>query len=287
MGLLKRRGGKGPDWLKGKVALVTGAASGLGRGIAIALAREGCDLVLVDVDEEGMRETASLIEGAGRSCLAKKADVSSRAQMERLAEEVHSEWGRVDVLVNNAGVGVGGELVNLPIDDIEWITGVNLMGEIYGTRLFLPGMLERGEGHVVNVGSLSSLVVLPFHIAYTTTKFGLAGFSEALWAECRRHGVGVTLVCPGAVSTNIAAGTRTYPGCERQKKMVEKFERMLEEKGMDPQDAARKVVEAIIADRFLVILGREAYLLYYMRRLFPGLLRRLVAALTAYASKTS
>ncbi|MDI6830239.1 MAG: SDR family NAD(P)-dependent oxidoreductase [Actinomycetota bacterium] len=275
---------RAPDWLKGKVALVTGSASGLGRGIALALAREGCDLVLVDINEEGMRETASLIEGVGRSCLIKKADVSSRTQMERLAEEVIAECGRVDVLVNNAGVGVGGELANIPLDDIEWITGINLMGGIYGTRLFLPGMIARGEGHVVNVGSLSSLVVLPFHIAYTTTKFGLAGFSEALWAECRRHGIGVTLVCPGAVSTNIAAGTRAYPGCERQRELTERFERMLAEKGMDPGEAGRKVVEAVAADRFLLILGREAYLLYYLRRLLPGLMRRAVASLTAHAS---
>lgn len=285
MGIREWSSSRGPEWLCGKVALVTGAASGLGRGIALALAAKGCDLVLVDIDEEGMRETAARAKERGAKCLMKRADVSSRGEMERMASEALEEWGRVDVLVNNAGVGVGGELVNIPIEDLEWITGVNLMGEVYGTRLFLPGMVERGEGHVVNVGSLSSLVVLPFHIAYTTTKFGLAGFSEALWAECRRHGVGVTLVCPGAVKTNIAAGTRAYPSCERQREVTERFERMLQERGMDPEEAGEKVVEAVIADRFLLILGREAYLLYYLRRLFPGLMRRLVAFLTARASK--
>lgn len=281
----KTRHRREPGWFKGKVALMTGAASGLGRGISLALARAGCDLVLVDVNEEGMRETAALAEGFGARCLVKRADVSSRAEMEKTAAEVLAEWGRVDVLVNNAGVAVGGELVNIPMDDIEWITGINLMGEVYGTRLFLPQMIARGEGHVVNVGSLSSLVVLPFHIAYTTTKFGLAGFSEALWAECKRHGVGVTLVCPGAVSTNIAAGTRAYPGNERQREVTEKFERMLEEKGMDPEEAGRRVVEAIARGRFLLILGREACLLYYLRRFFPGLMRSVVAGLTAYASR--
>lgn len=187
-------------------------------------------------------------------------------------------------LANNAGVAVGGELVNIPIDAIEWITGVNLRGEIYGTRLFLPQMIERGEGHVVNVGSLSSLAILPFHIAYATTKFGLAGFSEALWSECRRHGIGVTLVCPGAVSTNIAEGTRAFPSDERQEKVTEKFERMLEDKGMDPEEAGRMVLEAIAGDKFLLILGREAYLLYYLHRLVPGVMRRVVAFLTRYAT---
>jgi short-subunit dehydrogenase len=275
---------KGPQWFAGRIALVTGAASGLGRGIALALARAGCDLVLVDINEAGLRETASLAEGAGRKCLVKKVDVSARTQMEKLAEEVLSEWGRVDVLVNNAGVGVGGELVNIPLDDIEWITGINLMGEVYGTRLFLPQMIERGEGHVVNIGSLSSLVVLPFHIAYTTTKFGLAGFSEALWVECHRRGVGVTLVCPGAVSTNIGAGTRAYASNERQRETTERYERMLQERGMDPEEAGRKVLQAIAGDRFLLLLGREAYLLYYLRRCFPGFMRRVVSAATGYAS---
>jgi short-subunit dehydrogenase len=275
---------KGPQWFSGKNALVTGGASGLGRGTALALARAGCDLVLVDLNEERLREVASTIEGMGRRCLTKKVDVSSRAQMEGMAEEVLSEWGSVDILVNNAGVGAGGELVNTPIDTFEWITGINLMGEIYGTRLFLPQMIARGEGHVVNVGSLSSLVILPFHIAYATTKFGVGGFSEALWSEVRRHGIGVTLVCPGAVSTNIAEGVRTYASNERQQKVTEKFERMLEEKGMDAEEAGRLVVEAIAGDKFLLLTGREAYILYYLHRFFPGFMRRLVAFLTGFAT---
>jgi short-subunit dehydrogenase len=275
---------RGPQWFSGKIALVTGGASGLGRGTALALARAGCDLVLVDLNEERLREVASNIEGMGRRCLTKKVDVSSRAQMEKLAGEVLSEWSRVDILVNNAGVGVGGELVNIPLDTIEWITGINLMGEIYGTSLFLPQMIERGEGHVVNVGSLSSLVILPFHIAYATTKFGIGGFSEALWSEVRRHGVGVTLVCPGAVSTNIAESARAYASNERQEKVTERFERMLENKGMDAEEAGRKVLEAITRDKFLLLTGREAYILYYLHRFFPGFMRRLVAFLTGFAT---
>ncbi len=276
--------GRGEEWFAGRIALVTGGASGLGRGIALAMARVGCDLVLVDLDEARLREVSSTIEDMGKKCLTRRVDVSSRTEMEMLAEEVLSELGRVDVLVNNAGVGVGGELVNVPLDDIEWITGVNLMGEIYGTRLFLPQMIMRGDGYVVNVGSLSSLVVLPFHIPYTTTKFGIAGFTEALWVECRRHGIGVSLVCPGAVSTNISERTRAYPSNERQRRTTERFERMLQEHGMDAEEAGRMVLQAMAADRFLVILGREAYLLYYLRRFFPGPMRQVVAFLTARAT---
>jgi short-subunit dehydrogenase len=268
----------------GKIVLVTGAASGLGRGIALAFARAGSDLVLVDIDEERLRETAAMVEEAGSRALTKRVDVSSRVEMEGLADEVLSQWGRVDILVNNAGVGMGGELVNVPMDDIEWITGINLMGEIYGTRLFLPQMVERGGGYIVNVGSLSSLVILPFHINYATTKHGLAGFSKALWAECRRHGIGVTLVCPGAISSNIGERTRAFPGNERQREMTERFERMLQERGMDPMEAGQRVLEAVAADRFLLLLGSEAYLMYYLTRLFPNFMLRVVSAITRFAS---
>lgn len=272
------------DEFTGKIVLVTGAASGLGRGIALAFARAGSDLILADINEAGLAETAAMVEAAGSRCLTKRVNVSSREQMEAMAAEVLSEWGQVNILVNNAGVGCGGELVNIPIDDIEWIVGINLMGEIYGTRLFLPQMIERGEGYIVNIASLSGLVLLPLHIAYTTTKFGLTGFSTALWAEVKRHGVGVTLICPGAVSTNIGASTRVHAS-ESQKASTERFQQRLQEKGMDPEEAGRLILEAVARRKFLVLLGKEAYILYYLTRLFPGLMRRIVAFITKIASR--
>jgi short-subunit dehydrogenase len=269
----------------GKVILITGAASGLGRSLALGFARAGSDLVLVDVNEEGLRQTASLVEAQDRQALVKRVDVSSWAEMSEMAREVLSEWGRVDILVNNAGVFVGGELKDVPIEDIEWITGINLMGEIYGTRLFLPQMVERKEGHIVNVASLSALVVLPWHLPYTTTKFGLGGFSEALWAEARPHGIGVTLVCPGGMKTNIAKNTRVYTTTSNQKKFEEWFGDLISNKMMEPDKAAAIVMRAVERNRFLVLLGSEAYLMYYFRRFFPGLARRLVATISAWGSK--
>ncbi|MFW6113466.1 MAG: SDR family NAD(P)-dependent oxidoreductase [Actinomycetota bacterium] len=269
----------------GKIVLVTGAASGIGRGVALAFARAGADLVLVDLEGERLCETAALVEGAGSRCLVKRVDVSSRMEMEAMAEGVLSDWGRVDILVNNAGVGVGGELVNIPIEDLEWIVGINLMGEIYGTSLFLPQMIERGEGHIVNVASLSGLVLLPFHLAYTTTKFGLTGFSTALWAEVRRHGVGVTLVCPGAVKSNIMEHTRTYAGGKRQEEATERFGRLLQERGKSPGEAAVFILDSVAGNKFLCLMGFEAYLLYYLTRLSPGFMRRLVALITRLISR--
>lgn len=269
----------------GKVVLITGAASGLGRSLAKGFAQAGCDLIMVDMNEAGLREAASMVEALGRRALVRRVDVSSWAEMSEMAQDVLDEWGRVDILVNNAGVFVGGELKDVPIEDIEWITGINLMGEIYGTRLFLPQMVERKEGHVVNVASLSALVVLPGHIAYTTTKYGLAGFSEALWAETRRHGIGVTLVCPGGMKTNIVNNTRVHMSSPGQKKFEEKFRDLISNKSMEPDKAAALVIRAVERNRFLVLLGFEAYLLYYVKRLAPGLARRLAGAATTLIAK--
>jgi short-subunit dehydrogenase len=269
----------------GKVVLITGAASGLGQSLAKRFAQAGSDLVLVDVNEAGLHKTASMVEAQGRRALTKRVDVSSWSEMSEMAADVLREWGRVDILVNNAGVFVGGELKDVPIEDIEWITGINLMGEIYGTRLFLPQMVERKEGHVVNVASLSALVVLPWHLPYTTTKFGLGGFSEALWAEARPYGIGVTLVCPGGMKTNIVNNTRVHFSTKRQKKFGEMFSNMISNKSMEPEKAAAIVIRAVERNRFLVLLGFEAYLMYYFKRIAPGLARRAVAAISAMGAK--
>ena len=273
------------EWFAGKVVLVTGASGGLGRGIAVAFAGAGAELILVDIDEAGLSETADRLGRMGAKCLTRVVDVSNRAGMEALADEVLSRYAGVDVLVNNAGVGVGGELKDIPLDDMEWIVGINLMGEIYGTRLFLPRMIERGNGHIVNISSLSGLVLLPFHIAYTTTKFGITGFSYALWAEARRYGIGVTLVCPGAIRTGILERTRGHFAPGGQEKTLERFSSLLERRGMDPEEAGRRVVEAVAKNRFLLLTGFESYLLYYFWRLFPGLMLRVVAKITGAASR--
>lgn len=263
-----------------KVAVVTGAGSGLGRAIAVELASAGATVAAVDIDTAGLDRTAAIAENYAGGCVARCADVSIRSQMEMLAEEVQSEFGRVDILVNNAGVGVGGELAAIALDDFEWIVGINLMGGVYGTRLFLPGMIERGSGHIVNISSVSGLVPLPYHIPYTATKYALTGFSEVLQVEVARHGIGVTLVCPSAIKTNIIEHTRLpaekTPG---QEKFLETFVKLFES-GLQPETVAKKVLRAIEKNQFLCLAGKEAYALYYAHRLAPGLMRRVVRAVT-------
>ncbi len=274
------------DGLRGKVVLITGAASGLGRELALSFAGEGSDLVLVDISSEELAGTAAMTERLGARTMSRTVDVSSYAAMSELADEVLAEWGRVDVLVNNAGVGVGGGLHSIPVEDIEWITGINLMGEVYGTRVFLPRMIERRSGHVINVASLSGLVALPGHIAYTTSKFGIVGFSQSLWAEVRRYGIGVTLVCPGGMKTNIISHTRMHAENERQRRFQDRFAEILDN-AMDPKDAADRVMKAVKKGRFLVLLGPEAYLMYYINRVFPMFVMRVTAAVNYLMNRKS
>lgn len=273
------------DSFNGKVVLVTGAASGLGRALALEFARAGSRVAVIDVDENGLGETAAGAEAMGAQVFARRVDVASWEQMESFAKDLLAGWGAVDILVNNAGVGVAGELKEVAIADFDWIVGINLMGEVYGTRLFLPRMIERRSGHIVNIASLSGLVLLPFHLPYTTTKFALTGFSEALWAETRRFGIGVTLVCPGAIKTSIVRNSRLPEFVGRQQEFVERFQERIEEKGMEPEEVAKKVLAAVERNRFLLLTGPESFILYFLRRLAPGMMRRLVALITKIASK--
>jgi NAD(P)-dependent dehydrogenase (short-subunit alcohol dehydrogenase family) len=199
--------------IAGKVAVVTGAASGIGRATALALAREGTDIVLSDINEDRLNEVRAEMESLGRKALTVRADVSKLADIQNLFAASIAAMGRVDILMNNAGVHMMGPIENVTLADWEWIVGINVWSVIYGIHVFLPHMLERGSGHIVNTGSIAGLNPIgEASIPYAATKCAVVGISEGLASYLRPKGIGVTVVCPGFVLTNIGKGGRLIPG---------------------------------------------------------------------------
>jgi len=269
--------------LRGKTALVTGAASGIGRATAIALGRAGADLVLGDVNEVGLAETAETIRGLGRRVVSHRLDVADREAMRAFAADVARHCGAVDVLVNNAGVGLGAEFLETPLEDWDWVVSINLMGVVYGCHFLIPPMVARGRGgHVVNVASAAGLVATPQLAAYSTTKFGVVGLSEALRAELRPHGIGVTAVCPGIINTPITTSSRLRGrAAEHRSALVEMYQR----RAYPPERVADNILRAIAKNRGVAPITPEAWIMYLAKRLSPRLTAALGRAVNARAER--
>jgi NAD(P)-dependent dehydrogenase (short-subunit alcohol dehydrogenase family) len=262
--------------LRGRTALVTGAASGIGRETSLAFARRGADLVLCDLDGSGLEETARRIRALGQGEVATHVvDVARREQMAAFADAVHARVEAVDVLMNNAGVAIGGGFLDTSLDDWGWILGINLLGVVHGCHFFVPAMVRRGRGgHVVNVSSAAGFVANEALAAYSTTKFGVLGLSEALRDELARHGIGVTCICPGLINTPITRAAKLVGPLaseETRREMVAAYER----RGYGPERVAANVLRAVARNRAVAPISPEAWALYYAKRFAPGLLARL------------
>jgi NAD(P)-dependent dehydrogenase (short-subunit alcohol dehydrogenase family) len=249
--------------LVGKLALVTGAGSGIGRATALLFAERGARVVAADVDRE--RVDSIRAELGDKCVLARRVDVSQRAEMSGLAEEVHGHIGVVDVLVNNAGVGHAGGILDTPLTDWDWVLSVNLMGVIHGCHFFVPKMVARAAGgHVVNVASTYGLQAPPGVAPYSTAKFGVVGLSESLRAELAPHGIGVSTICPGLIATDIIQRARFTDESLRHR-VAEFFAR----RGRPPERVAREIVRAIEKDASVVTVGTEAWFSYVAKRAVP------------------
>src|SRR5688500_7008848 len=196
--------------IRGKTAVVTGAASGIGRGIARALARRGADLALADLNEPGLAETATIVSPHGVTVSRHELDVADRAAVAAFPDAVEQAHGRADILVNNAGVAVGGTFVEIAEEDFEWLFEINFWGVVRMTRAFLPLLRRSDEAHIVNISSLFGLIAPPGQSAYCASKFAVRGFSESLRRELEAEGakIAVTTVHPGGVNTMIAENAR-------------------------------------------------------------------------------
>ncbi len=244
----------------------------MGRALSLDLAGEGCDLALVDFDKKGLDETLKLLGGSSAKVTAHVADVTDRKRMEFLPEEVIREHGRVNLLINNAGVGLYKTVADVSIEDIEWVMNINFWGVVYGCKFFLPYMQKEKEAHIVNVSSLLGFVSIPKLGPYSASKFAICGFTEALWSEMRGTGVGVSLVCPGAVKTNILNAAR-FDSEDTEKSLKKVMSRF----GPTSEKAARKIISGVKRNKYRIRICTETYFMDWGKRLLPALFPRMIS----------
>ncbi|PLW68752.1 SDR family NAD(P)-dependent oxidoreductase [Pseudohalioglobus lutimaris] len=251
-----------------KVAVVTGAGSGIGRALVVQLAGQGCHLAISDINEENLAETVSLIPKIDQVTVkANTLDVSDRKQFSAYVIGVMAEFGRVDVVINNAGIS-GRDVTMDEFDyaDYERVLNVNLWGVIHGSHEFLPHLIANPGSHLVNVSSIFGLVAPPMAGAYCASKFAVRGYTEALRTELRDRNVHVTCVHPGVVATNIAAAAG----------LDEETINTFSTRGLTPERAARKILKGVERGKARVLVTSGAYLLDCLQRLMPGGYRSLM-----------
>lgn len=282
--------------VNGKVAVVTGAGSGIGRAVTYELARRGTRLALSDVDSDGLAETARHARTIGATVHEQRLDVADRDAMLAYAETVVAEFGVVNVVVNNAGIGFTGDVAEMSFAQIERVVDVDFWGVVNGTKAFLPHLVASGDGHLVNVSSVFGLFAVPGQSAYNAAKFAVRGFTEALRQEMlvAGHPVRVTCVHPGGIRTSIARNAGAVDGLDRAA-LARVFDEKLAK--TSPDAAARSILRAVTRNRARVLVGVDAKVLdvlirilgsRYQRLLAFGLSRRLAGAGDAgLASSTS
>ena len=255
-----------------RVAAITGAASGIGRAVALGLADEGCHLALCDVDSDGLETTATLARAKGVEVETALVDVASRREVHAWADHVAEYFGRVHIVVNNAGVSLSASVEAMDYDDLEWLMNINFWGVVHGTKAFLPHLRSSGEGHVVNVSSIFGIIGVPTQSAYNASKFAVRGFTEALRAELEVEGapISATTVHPGGVKTNIVRSSRVSsagPLGRQVEDLIREFDEELAR--LTPDDAARQILDALRENRRRVLVGGDAKLIVLIQRISP------------------
>jgi NAD(P)-dependent dehydrogenase (short-subunit alcohol dehydrogenase family) len=267
-----------------KVAVITGAGSGIGRALALELALRGARLALSDVDSEALDGTVASAKERGAEARGYPLDVADREAVLAHAEAVVADFGQVNLVVNNAGVALGATVEEMSFKDFDWLMGINLGGVVNGTKAFLPHLIASGDGHLVNVSSVFGFIGVPTQSAYNAAKFAVRGFTEALREEmlAARHPVGVSCVHPGGIKTNIVRHSRG--GDEDKAAAAAGFEKIAM---TTPEKAARTILRGVERRSGRILIGPDAYVLDAIPRVLGSAYQRPLASLTRFGLKRS
>ncbi|WP_326838145.1 SDR family NAD(P)-dependent oxidoreductase [Amycolatopsis rhabdoformis] len=266
-----------------KVAVITGAGSGIGAALALELGVRGARLALSDVDAEGLAGTVDAAKSRGADVRGYALDVSDRAAVLAHADEVADDFGRVNVVVNNAGVALGATVEDMTFEDYDWLMGINLGGVVNGTKAFLPHLIGSGDGHLVNISSVFGFVGVPTQSAYNAAKFAVRGFTEALREEmlAARHPVAVSCVHPGGIKTNIARHARGGSDGD-QEAAAAGFEKIAM---TTPKKAAETIIRGVERRSARILIGPDAYVIDAIPRVLGSAYQRPLATLTRLGFK--
>jgi NADP-dependent 3-hydroxy acid dehydrogenase YdfG len=269
--------------LTGKKVFVTGAASGIGKATAVAMAKAGGRMFLADINQEGIYQTCRLIKNAGGEvCLARAFNVADYQAMAAFAGELHAGYGSLDILVNVAGIALFSQVEDMKHSDWEKVINVNLWGVIHGIECFVPEMIHAGHGgHILSVSSTAGIIGLPWHAVYAGTKHALVGISEVLRYDLKKHNIGVSVVCPGAVNTGLVQSVEIHASSGS----ADKIRHLFVKHALTPERVADIIMKAIRTRKFLVITSFDIKFLYFLKRHFFPLYHLVMLLLTRIMDK--
>ncbi|MBI3039809.1 SDR family oxidoreductase [bacterium] len=260
--------------LPGRVAVVTGAASGIGLAASFQLVLNGCHVALVDIDEIGLSKIVPQLSGRNARITSHVINVAERSSMEKLPEEIHRAHGNIHILVNSAGVSMTSSCDDATIEDFQWVMNTNFWSVVFGCKFFLPFFRRVDEAHIVNLSSLYGFVGIPTQTAYCSSKFAIRGFTESLRAELYGTQIGVTCVYPGSVKTNLIRNSKVLDPLNpnRKKNLIRYFEN-----AMNPNEVACKIVFGIKNNSPRIVTSVEAHLADIFSRLSPSLTHEIIS----------